>query len=108
MNMADHTPVASPVLSALSHNELKTLSSIATARPHQPTAVSSIDALPLLLTPREAAAILRVTQKAIYMMIERAQLPGIIRIGRRVRIHRGELVDWLNQKSTPSPQEHGR
>jgi excisionase family DNA binding protein len=55
----------------------------------------------LLLVP-EVAALLRTSPKAIYSMVERRQLPGIVRIGRRVLIRRDSLLDWLGQKSTPS------
>jgi excisionase family DNA binding protein len=41
------------------------------------------DSLPMLLTVDEAAALLRTTRRAIYAMIERRQLPGVIRIRRR-------------------------
>jgi excisionase family DNA binding protein len=58
--------------------------------------------LPHLLTPSEAADLLRTSRKAIYSMVERGQLPGIVRIGRRVLIREAELLDWLRQKSTPS------
>ena len=57
---------------------------------------------PVLLTPCEVAELLRTTKKAIYSMIERAQLPGVVRIGRRVLIRQEALLDWLRQKSTPS------
>jgi excisionase family DNA binding protein len=57
---------------------------------------------PILLTPTEVAELLRTSRKAIYTMIERAQLPGIVRIGRRVLVREDALVDWLRQKSAPS------
>jgi excisionase family DNA binding protein len=57
---------------------------------------------PVLLTPVEVADLLRTSRKAIYTMIERAQLPGIVRIGRRVLMREDALLDWLRQKSTPS------
>jgi hypothetical protein len=37
-------------------------------------------------------------------MIERATLPGVTRIGRRVLVRSTDLLDWLRQKSTPSPE----
>ena len=56
----------------------------------------------MLLTPTEVAVLLRTSRKAIYTMIERRQLPGIVRIGRRVLVREDSLLDWLRQKSTPS------
>ena len=35
-------------------------------------------------------------------MVERGQLPSVVRIGRRVLIREDALLDWLGQKSTPS------
>lgn len=58
--------------------------------------------LPSLLTVQDVAALLRTTKSAIYTMIERYQLPGVVRIGRRVLIREEELVKWLSQKSQPS------
>jgi excisionase family DNA binding protein len=63
---------------------------------------TAAEAKPTLMTPGEVAVFLRTSRKAIYAMIERGQLPGIIRIGRRVLIRQEELVEWLRQKSAPS------
>ena len=38
------------------------------------------------VTPDDVAAVLRTSKKAIYAKIERGQLPGVVRIGRRVLI----------------------
>ena len=56
----------------------------------------------LLLTVEEVAAILRLSRKAAYAMIERRQLPGVIRIGRRVRVCRAVLLEWLQQEGALS------
>ena len=61
--------------------------------------------LPILLTVDEAADLLRTTRRAIYAMIERRQLPGVIRVRRRVLLRADDLLDWLNQKRVPSPEE---
>lgn len=62
-------------------------------------------ALPVLLTVDEAADLLRTTRRAIYAMIERGQLPGVIRVRRRVLLRADDLLDWLDQKCAPSPEE---
>ena len=61
--------------------------------------------LPMLLTVDEAADLLRTTRRAIYVMIERRQLPGVVRIRRRVLVRADDLLQWLDQKRAPSPQE---
>ncbi len=64
-------------------------------------ATESVNNLPLLLTVEEAAAVLRLSRKAAYSMIERGQMPGVSRIGRRVRIRSSDLLHFLRQKSMP-------
>jgi excisionase family DNA binding protein len=59
----------------------------------------------MLLTVDDAAALLRTTNRAIYAMVERRQLPGIIRIRRRVLFRTDDLLDWLDQKRAPSLKE---
>ena len=60
---------------------------------------------PVLLTIDEAAALLRTTRRAIYAMVERRQLPGVVRIRRRVLFRSEALLDWVHQKSAPSLEE---
>jgi excisionase family DNA binding protein len=62
-------------------------------------------ALPVLLTADEAAALLRTTRRAVYIMVDRRQIPGVTRIGRRVLFRSDDLLDWLDQKRAPSPEE---
>lgn len=61
--------------------------------------------LPFLLTADDAAVLLRTTRKAVYGLIERGQIPGVIRIGRRVLVRRDDLLDWLHRSCAPSPKE---
>jgi excisionase family DNA binding protein len=61
--------------------------------------------LPVLLTVDEAASLLRTTRRAIYAMIERRLVPGVIRIGRRVLFRADDLPHWLDRKRAPSPEE---
>jgi excisionase family DNA binding protein len=67
--------------------------------------VKSATEHPLLLTIDEVADLLRTTRKAVYVMIARNRLPGVTRLGRRVLVRSDVLLDWLHQKSAPSPKE---
>jgi len=66
---------------------------------------SSVGRFPRLLTVDEAADLLRTSRRAIYAMIARRQLPGVVRIRRRVLLRADDLLHWLDQKRAPSPQE---
>jgi len=61
--------------------------------------------VPFLLTVDEAADLLRTTRRAVYAMVARRQLPGVVRIRRRVLVRSADLLDWLHQKRAPSPEE---
>ena len=62
-----------------------------------------------LLTIEEVAEqYLRTTPKAVRRLIERHQLPGIVRVGRRVLIRRARLLEFLSESSVPSPWETKR
>ena len=50
----------------------------------------------------EVAVLLRTSAGAIYKMVERGQLPGVIRVGKRLLVERAVLVHWLHQNRTPS------
>ena len=69
---------------------------------HEPPAAPR---LPLLLTIDEAADLLRTSRRAIYAMIARRQLPGVVRLRRRVLVRSADLLDWLHQKRAPSLKE---
>jgi excisionase family DNA binding protein len=61
--------------------------------------------LPILLTAAEAASLLRTSRKAVYQMIERRQLPGVTRVGRRVLLRSRDLLAWLNRDCASVRQE---
>ncbi len=60
--------------------------------------------LPVLLTVDDAASLLRTTPKAIYAMVERKQLPGVVRLGRRVLIRTEVLLNSLDQSRASSKE----
>ncbi len=71
----------------------------------KPVAATSVPPLPQYDTVPEVAALLRTTPKAIYTLIERGQIGGVVRIGRRVLFRRDALLQWLSERSgTPSPE----
>ena len=61
--------------------------------------------VPSLLTVDDTAALLRTSRRAIYAMVERGQIPGVIRLQRRLLFRADHLVHWLEQKSAPLPKE---
>ena len=79
---------------------------IANTHDDQPLLAGS--SLPMLLTVDDVAQLLRTTDRAIYAMLKRRQLPGVVRIGRRVLFRTADLLDWLNQKSAPSQRSAQR
>ena len=91
------------------HSETTRTQRVRFARPHRSAVVrEECGTMPVLLTVDEAANLLRTTRRAIYAMVERQQLPGIVRIGRRVLFRADDLLDWLNQKSAPSQRSEQR
>ena len=60
--------------------------------------------VPALLTCAEVAKLLRTTRRAVYIMVERGQLPGVVRLGRRVLVRQDAMVEFLRQKSAPSSE----
>jgi len=71
----------------------------------------NLNSLPTLLKVEEAALLLRVSRKAAYSMVERHQIPGVVRIGTRIRIRSRdliELIDSPHQKPTPLSWRSGR
>lgn len=49
---------------------------------------------PEFLTVEEAAALLRVNHKTLREAIRRNDVPGVVRLGRTLRINRTALVEW--------------
>ena len=58
---------------------------------------------PQVLTVDEVAELLRVNRKTVYEAISKGEIPGVLKIGRKIRISRQAVVDWLagNGQSRP-------
>lgn len=61
-----------------------------------------------LLTVRDVALLLSVTPKAVYQMVHRDEVPGIIRVGKRLRFDSRLLLEWLSRKRVMSPKDERR
>jgi excisionase family DNA binding protein len=57
---------------------------------------------PALLTVKEAAALLCVNRKTLYESIQLGQVPGVIHLGRSIRIRRVVLLRWTPGNSGPA------
>jgi excisionase family DNA binding protein len=58
--------------------------------------------LPPALTVDEAARLLRVNRKTLYDAVRDGRVPGVVRMGRSIRIGRDALLDWLKGNSGPA------
>lgn len=58
---------------------------------------------PELLTVDETAAFLRTTRGAVHHLIERGQLPGVVRLGRRVLVRAEDLRRHVGLLDRPAP-----
>ncbi len=61
----------------------------------------------VFLTVPETAALLRTSSKAIYCMIERGQLAGVLRVGRRVLVRRDVLLASLGPAAAVGARASG-
>jgi excisionase family DNA binding protein len=53
---------------------------------------------PLLTVAEVAAQFLRTTPRAVYQLVQREQIPGVIRVGRRLLFRKDTLVAWLESQ----------
>ncbi len=64
--------------------------------------------IPFFLTADDTAELLRTSRKAVYSMAHRGELPGVIRIGRRLLIRRDDLLRFIDESRAPSSKEKRR
>lgn len=67
-------------------------------------ATSSSTAVSPLMTPDELASWLHCTRRAVYDRVYRGQLPGPVRVGRRLYFLRDRVLIWLREATAPSPR----
>lgn len=58
------------------------------------------------MTADELGELLRLTRSAVYTMVARGELPGVLKIGRRLRFRREAVLEWLGR--APSSKETWR
>ena len=54
------------------------------------------------LTVQEAAAVLRVNHKTLRETIRLEQVPGVVRLGRAIRLNRSALLGWSTGSACPA------
>ena len=64
--------------------------------------------LPRVLTPDELAKVLRVRRRSVYEAISRGDIPGVRRIGRKVRIDRDSVLAWMTNGHGRAPRSSRR
>jgi excisionase family DNA binding protein len=60
-----------------------------------------------VLTVDEAAVLLRVSRFTLYAEIKRGRIPGVVRVGRTIRLSRGALAAWFEGKPEGKPAHVG-
>lgn len=66
------------------------------------TPAVDINALPFLLTPDEAAQVLRIPRSTVYDLAARGEIPRV-KLGRTVRIPKAALIERLSDLSGTAP-----
>lgn len=57
---------------------------------------------PELLHVEEAARLLRIGRTRAYEMTQSGEMPGLVRIGRSVRVSRRRLLAWIDEQTAPA------
>lgn len=66
------------------------------------TPAAPASTLPAVLTVDEAARFLRLNRKTLYDAVRAGELPGVVRVGRSIRIGRDALLGWLQGNGGPA------
>lgn len=55
----------------------------------------SVKALPPVLTIDQAAEVLNINRKTLYIAIQKREVPGVRRFGKTIRISTEALLEWM-------------
>ena len=58
-----------------------------------------------VLTIRETAALLKMSERTVYLLAKEGRLPGAVKLGGSWRVVRGRLLAWLDTNCAPADAE---
>jgi excisionase family DNA binding protein len=76
-------------------------------RPDPPQPPAPAEA-PALLRVEEVAALLRINRKSAYAAVEAGTIPGVVRIGRTIRVSRDAVLEWTRGQGGVSRSRRNR
>lgn len=56
--------------------------------------VTTVEALPLVMTPMDVAAVLKISRNTAYELVHRDSFPSL-KVGKQYRIPRDKFINWL-------------
>lgn len=57
----------------------------------------------VILTVREAAALLKICPKTLYNWVNITGFPAL-KLGNTIRIHQGQLIDWVKSRAASTKE----
>lgn len=58
-----------------------------------------------VLSIKETAALLKMSERTVYLMAKEGRLPGAVKLGGSWRVVRGKLLAWLDANSASADAE---
>ena len=58
---------------------------------------TELDTLPEVITVGELAKLLRIARGSAYRAVNAGEVPGVIRVGKSLRLHRDTVLRWMAQ-----------
>ena len=60
-----------------------------------------------VLTIKEVATLLKISERTVYAMAKEGRLPGAVKVGGSWRVLRSKLMAWLEAGGDPARAENG-